>query len=108
MNWSVVKHDTPLYIVRACCWQYPKHAYVVGVFSNKSAAERAAVIEEYWRGGKYECRVDQSLQPMDRVDPAVEAAVIQTHPDLFKNKSEEKLVIESWKKRTCDEDHGNW
>ena len=32
-----------------------QHTYLVGVFDEERKAAAAAVAEEYWRGGKYEC-----------------------------------------------------
>lgn len=34
-----------------------RHSYCVGVYSKKRAALAAAVMEEDYRGGKYECEV---------------------------------------------------
>lgn len=34
-----------------------RHSYCVGVYSKKHAALAAAVMEEDYRGGKYECEV---------------------------------------------------
>ena len=47
-----------VYTVRACRWgDRELHSYVVGVYSKKHSALKAAEIEEEWRGGKYECEV---------------------------------------------------
>jgi len=43
-----------------------KHSYLVGVYSNKENAARAAISEEYWRGGKYSCNILENT--MDHVD----------------------------------------
>jgi len=49
------------YTVLANRWGDPeKHTYVVGVFDDVVRAYRAAIAEEYWRGGKYECVVHES------------------------------------------------
>lgn len=34
------------------------HSYVVGVYDDLRKAATAAVAEEYWRGGKYECYIN--------------------------------------------------
>lgn len=34
------------------------HSYVVGVYSTLDDASLAALAEEYWRGGKYECYIN--------------------------------------------------
>lgn len=34
------------------------HTYVVGVFDNLHDACEACVVEEMWRGGKYECFIN--------------------------------------------------
>lgn len=47
-----------VYTVRACRWgDRETHSYIVGVYSKKHAALKAAETEEQWRGGKYECEV---------------------------------------------------
>lgn len=35
-------------------------SYFVGVYDDLVRAYRAAIAEEYWRGGKYECVVHES------------------------------------------------
>jgi len=35
-------------------------SYFVGVYDDIARAYRAAIAEEYWRGGKYECVVHES------------------------------------------------
>ena len=37
-----------------------KHTYFVGVYGDLVRAYRAAIAEEYWRGGKYDCVVHES------------------------------------------------
>jgi len=37
-----------------------KHTYFVGVYDDVVRAYRAAISEEYYRGGKYECVVHES------------------------------------------------
>ena len=52
--------ETAMYVVEALRWgDREKHSYVVGVYSNKELAEAAAELETDWRGGKYECVVDE-------------------------------------------------
>jgi len=47
-----------IYTVRACRWgDRETHSYIVGVYSKKHAAQKAATEEENWRGGKYQCEV---------------------------------------------------
>lgn len=47
-----------IYTVRACRWgDTETHSYIVGVYPKKHAAQKAAEIEEDYRGGKYECEV---------------------------------------------------
>ena len=36
------------------------HSYFVGAYDDVVRAYRAAIAEEYWRGGKYECVVHES------------------------------------------------
>lgn len=36
------------------------HSYLVGVYSNPVRAVRWAIVEEYWRGGKYVCDIVES------------------------------------------------
>ena len=48
----------PLYYVQAYRGgKIDNHSYVVGVWDNSSEAQSAAVMEEAYRGGKYECVV---------------------------------------------------
>ena len=48
----------PLYYVQAYRGgKIDNHSYVVGVWDNSSEAQSAAVMEEVYRGGKYECVV---------------------------------------------------
>ena len=37
-----------------------KHSYFVGAYDDVVRAYRAAIAEEYWRAGKYECVVHES------------------------------------------------
>ena len=47
-----------VYTVRACRWgDRETHSYIVGVYAKKHGAQKAAKIEEEWRGGKYECEI---------------------------------------------------
>lgn len=47
-----------MYVVEALRWgNREAHSYVVGVYDNIRSAAVAAVAEEYWRGGKYECYI---------------------------------------------------
>lgn len=47
-----------VYTVRACRWgDKESHSYIVGVYSKKAAALKAAQTERDYRGGKYECEV---------------------------------------------------
>ena len=49
-----------IYSVRACRWgDRDTHSYMVGVYSKKSKALKAAEIEEDYRGGKYECEIQE-------------------------------------------------
>jgi len=49
-----------LYTVRACRWgDRETHSYMVGVYSKKAKAMKAAEIEEDYRGGKYECEIQE-------------------------------------------------
>lgn len=36
-----------------------RHSYIVGVYDDVYSAHQAAIAEEYWRGGKYECDVEE-------------------------------------------------
>ena len=45
-----------VFVVEALRWgDRDDHSYVVGVFDNLHDACEACVVEEMWRGGKYEC-----------------------------------------------------
>jgi len=47
-----------VYTVHACRWgDTETHSYIVGVYAEKQAALNAAIMEEEYRGGKYECEV---------------------------------------------------
>ena len=47
-----------IYTVHACRWgDREKHSYIVGVYTKKHRALKAAENEEEWRGGKYSCEV---------------------------------------------------
>jgi hypothetical protein len=47
-----------VYTVRACRWgDQETHSYIVGVYSKKAAAQKAAETEEEYRGRKYECEI---------------------------------------------------
>jgi len=47
-----------VYTVTAYKWgNREDHSYIVGVYSKKHAAIKAAEIEEEWRGKEYECEV---------------------------------------------------
>jgi hypothetical protein len=47
-----------VYTVHAYRWGSRElHSYTVGVYSKKTAAVKAAAVEEDWRGGKYICEV---------------------------------------------------
>ena len=49
------------YTVLANRWgDAEKHTYFVGVYDDVVRAYRAAISEECWRGGKYECVVHES------------------------------------------------
>ena len=48
-----------MYIVEALRYgNREAHSYVVGVYSTLDEASLAALAEEYWRGGKYECYIN--------------------------------------------------
>ena len=48
----------PIYYVQAYRGgKIDNHSYMVGIFSDSSLAQAAAVKEESFRGGKYECVV---------------------------------------------------
>lgn len=47
-----------IHIVTAYRWgDHENHSYIVGAYSNKVKAIRAASTEEDYRGGKYTCEV---------------------------------------------------
>lgn len=49
-----------MYVVEALRYgNREAHSYVVGVYSNLRSAAVASLAEEYWRGGKYECYINQ-------------------------------------------------
>ena len=49
-----------VYTVRACRWgDADNHSYIVGVYPTEQTALKAADIEEEWRGGKYECEIQE-------------------------------------------------
>ena len=44
----------PIYIVHMLRFgDDTNHSYIIGAFDKKYAAQKAGVMEEYWRGGKY-------------------------------------------------------
>ena len=48
-----------VFVVEALRWgDRDDHSYVVGVFDNLHDACEACVVEEMWRGGKYECFIN--------------------------------------------------
>lgn len=48
-----------VFVVEALRWgDREDHTYVVGVFDNLHDACEACVVEEMWRGGKYECFIN--------------------------------------------------
>ena len=48
-----------VFVVEALRWgDREDHTYVVGVFDNIHDACEACVVEEMWRGGKYECFIN--------------------------------------------------
>lgn len=49
-----------MYVVEALRYgDREKHSYVVGVYDELTKACRAAIAEEHWRSGKYECVVKE-------------------------------------------------
>lgn len=49
-----------LYVVEALRWDdRENHSYIVGVYSDKRKAAEAALAEEFWRGGKYTCEIQE-------------------------------------------------
>ena len=50
---------TEYYVVEALRWgDRENHSYIVGVYDNLHDACEACVVEEMWRGGKYECVIN--------------------------------------------------
>lgn len=48
------------FLVTALRWGWDDtHHYVVGLFTARELAERAAELEEAWRGGKYQCVITE-------------------------------------------------
>ena len=48
------------YVVIAYRWGNPSnHSYLVGLFSNKSLAIKCADLHSAYRGGKYDCSVEE-------------------------------------------------
>jgi len=48
-----------VFVVEALRWgDREDHTYVVGVYDNLRDACEACVVEEMWRGGKYECFIN--------------------------------------------------
>ena len=48
-----------VFVVEALRWgDREDHSYVVGVYDNLRDACEASVVEELWRGGKYECFIN--------------------------------------------------
>jgi len=48
-----------VFVVEALRWgDRENHSYVVGVFDKLHDACEACVVEEMWRGGKYECFIN--------------------------------------------------
>ena len=51
------------YVVEALRWgDRNNHSYVVGVYNNINDAVEACVVEEMWRGGKYDCVINDHLK----------------------------------------------
>jgi hypothetical protein len=47
-----------IYTVHAFRWgDRENHSYIVGIYPKKHAAQKAAEIEEEYRGGKYSCEI---------------------------------------------------
>lgn len=60
-----------------------KHSYVVGVYSKKHAALKAAETEKEWRGGKYSCEV---------LEMELDVGLAGTHDKVFKEIKTIKLT----------------
>ena len=51
-------HKEPIFVVTAYRWGDKEcHSYVVGAFDNLELSVEAAIAENSFRGGKYECEV---------------------------------------------------
>ena len=74
-----------IYTVRACRWgDRETHSYIVGVYSKKHAAQKAATEEENWRGGKYQCEVIEWELGSENSDgsPGMPGKVIMQLPEI--------------------------
>lgn len=76
--------DKTVYTVAAYRWgERDNHSYIVGVYSKKAAALKAAQAEQDYRGGnKYACEVlEWTLDEGIEEDAHPEAKAIQTLPE---------------------------
>ena len=54
---------TQYFVVEALRWgDREQHSYVVGVYDNLQDACEASVVEELWRGGKYQCVINDCVK----------------------------------------------
>lgn len=61
-----------MFVVEALRWgDRSNHSYVVGVYTSLEIAARSAIMEEYWRGGKYSCKITK-YTPDDTAEQGVE------------------------------------
>lgn len=62
-----------LFIVEALRWgDRENHSYVVGVFDSLHDACEACVVEELWRGGKYECVINEGIKNKGDIQAQIE------------------------------------
>jgi phosphoribosylaminoimidazole-succinocarboxamide synthase len=45
------------------------HSYFVGTYSDEALADEMALAEEYWRGGKYKCKISSYI--LNEIDKEV-------------------------------------
>ena len=60
---------------------FSAHSYVVGVYNKKHAAQIAANKEEDYRGGKYECFIDEWI-----LNDGIEGKHVPDYPKRIPNK----------------------
>ena len=73
-----------IYIVEAWRWgDNHNHSYVLGCWDNLEAAKKAAIDHAEYRGGKYQCVVQQSKLNQEMDNDWSASILYQTIMDIF-------------------------